>query len=153
VYIENIDPRVAEQYGQVVKTPEESDYAILRLQAPFEPRKGLLERFFHAGDLDFKSPERERILNICQTVPSIVDIYLQRPAVIPEIAAHCVGLMANFGANDNAVLDVIFGRFNPSAKLPFELPSSLEAVRKQKEDLPYDSENPLFPFGFGLSYE
>jgi beta-glucosidase len=28
----------------------------------------------------------------------------------------------------------------------------MEAVRAQKEDLPCDSENPLFPFGFGLSY-
>ena len=27
-----------------------------------------------------------------------------------------------------------------------------EAVRRQKEDLPYDSENPLFPFGYGLTY-
>ena len=34
----------------------------------------------------------------------------------------------------------------------FELPSSMEAVRKQKEDLPHDSENPLFPFGHGLCY-
>jgi beta-glucosidase len=37
--------------------------------------------------------------------------------------------------------------------LPFEIPSSMEAVRKQKEDLPYDSEDPLFPFGHGLTFE
>ena len=53
---------------------------------------------------------------------------------------------------DAAVLDVIFGRFTPSGKLPFELPSSMEAVQQQKEDLPYDSVNPLYPFGFGLTY-
>jgi beta-glucosidase len=29
----------------------------------------------------------------------------------------------------------------------------MEAVRSQKEDVPYDSENPLYPYGFGLSYE
>jgi Glycosyl hydrolase family 3 C-terminal domain len=74
------------------------------------------------------------------------------PAVIPEIAAASKGLLADFGASDEALLDVIFGKINPSAKLPFEMPSSMEAVRKQKEDMPYDSENPLFPFGFGLSY-
>jgi beta-glucosidase len=73
--------------------------------------------------------------------------------VIPEIAGKCAALIANFGAHDAAFLEVIFGNFNPTAKLPFELPSSMEAVRQQKEDLPYDSENPLFPFGFGLSYE
>jgi beta-glucosidase len=32
------------------------------------------------------------------------------------------------------------------------MPSSMEAVKKQKEDVPYDSENPLFPFGHGLTY-
>ena len=81
-----------------------------------------------------------------------MDIYLERPAVIPEIAEQSAALVANFGANDNAVLDVIFGKFIPQGKLPFELPSSMDAVRKQKEDLPYDSENPLFEFGHGLSY-
>jgi len=28
----------------------------------------------------------------------------------------------------------------------------MEAVRNQKADVPYDSENPLYPFGFGMSY-
>jgi beta-glucosidase len=28
----------------------------------------------------------------------------------------------------------------------------MEAVRRQKEDLPCDSEDPLYPFGHGLSY-
>ena len=79
-------------------------------------------------------------------------IHLDRPAVLPEIAEKSAGLLAEFGASDAAVLDVIFGRFKPTGKLPFELPSSMEAVRNQKEDLPYDSANPLFPFGHGLTY-
>lgn len=153
IYIENLKPEVAQHYGLVVATPEEAEFAILRLSAPFEKRKGFLEKHFHAGDLDFKGEELTRILDICEKVPTIIDIYLDRPAVIPEIAEKCTGLVANFGANDSAVLDVIFGEFNPTGKLPFELPSSMEAVREQKEDLPYDSENPLFEFGFGLSYE
>jgi beta-glucosidase len=56
------------------------------------------------------------------------------------------------GASDVALMDVLFGKFKPEGKLPFELPSSMEAVRQQKEDLPHDSENPLYKFGFGLSY-
>ena len=149
-----MDPDVAGRYGQVVETVEAADVAILRLSTPYEPSPGgsLFESFFHQGDLDFKGEEKARILNILKTVPAIVDIYLQRPAVIPEIAAESAGLLANFGASDAAVLDVIFVKFNPSGKLPFELPSSIEAVENQQEDAPYDSENPLFDFGFGLSY-
>jgi beta-glucosidase len=153
LYIEQIDSDVAAQYGEVVANVEQADLAILRLQAPFEPREGnFLERMFHAGDLDFKEPEKHRILSILQKVPTIIDIYMDRPAVIPEIADGSAALLANFGASDAAVLDVIFGRFIPSARLPFELPSSMAAVRGQKEDMPFDSENPLFPFGHGLTY-
>lgn len=139
-------------YGQVVESVEDADVAILRLSAPYEPRPGFLERHFHAGDLAFKGEEKARILDILNRVPTIVDIYLDRPAVIPEIADKCAGLLADFGASDAAVLDVIFGHFNPSGKLPFEMPSSVEAVGRQKEDLPYDSENPCFRFGYGLTY-
>jgi beta-glucosidase len=153
LYIENMAAEVASAYGQVVLTAAEADVAILRLQAPFEPRnRSPLEAFFHAGDLSFSEEELRRILTILRRVPTIVDIYLDRPAVIPELARESAALLANFGASDAAVLDVIFGRFAPSGKLPFELPSSMEAVRKQKEDVPYDSENPLFPFGYGLTY-
>jgi beta-glucosidase len=153
LYVENVAPEAASEYGQVVQSVKEADVAILRLRAPFTPRKGMLERFFHGGTLEFDEVEKARILGICAQVPTIVDIYLERPAVIPEISAQCAALLANFGANDGALLDVIFGRFNPTGKLPFELPSSMEAVEKQKEDVPYDSENPLYPFGHGLGYE
>jgi beta-glucosidase len=152
IYVEGIDPLTASAYGQVVATLDQADFAILRLNTPYEPRQGFLESMFHAGDLDFKGEEKERILRILDAVPTIVDIHLDRPAVIPEIAARCVGLVANFGATDAAVMDVIFGRFEPTGKLPFELPSSMEAVRRHQEDVPFDTENPLFTFGHGLSY-
>lgn len=154
IYVEGIDPAAAGQYGAVVSSPEQADLAILRLNAPFEPRDGdFLERMFHAGDLDFKGEQKADILDLLVKVPTVVEITLDRPAVIPEINEKCAGLLVSFGANDAAVLDVIFGRFSPVGKLPFELPSSMEAVRKQKEDLPYDSENPLYPYGFGLTLD
>ena len=152
IYVENIKPQAHAQYGQVVDDVSKADIAILRLSTPYENRKGFMERYFHAGDLDFKEPEKSRILNIMNQVPTVVDMYLERPAVIPEIAEKSVALLGNFGANDEALLDVVFGKFVPQGKLPFELPSSMDAVRKQKEDVPYDSENPLFEFGHGLSY-
>jgi beta-glucosidase len=152
IYIENIKPDALKQYGEVVDNVLNADIAILRLTTPYEKRKGMMESFFHAGNLDFKEPEKTRILNILNQVPTIVDIYLERPAVIPEIASKSAALLGNFGASDEAVLDIIFGKFEPQGKLPFELPSSMDAVRKQKEDVPHDSEDPLFPFGHGLCY-
>jgi beta-glucosidase len=154
IYTENIDDAAASKYGTVVATPEEADFAVLRLQTPWEPRDGdFVEAFFHQGALNFPEQERSRLLDIMQTTPTIVCIYLDRAAVIPEIAEASAGLLADFGATDDAVLDVIFGDFNPKGKLPFELPASMEAVRNQKEDVPYDSKDPLFEFGYGPSYD
>jgi len=152
IYVEGMDRKTASTYATVVDKPEEADFAIIRLSTPFEPRKGYVESLFHHGDLDFKGEQKKKILDLLDKVPTIVDIYMERPAVIPEIAEKSAGLIANFGCSDQALLDVIFGRSNPEGKLPFELPSSMDAVHKQKEDVPYDSENPLFPFGYGLRY-
>jgi beta-glucosidase len=88
-----------------------------------------------------------------KSVPTIVVINLDRPAVIPDIATAAKALFGDFGASDEAVLNVVFGKAKPEGKLPFELPASMEAVRRQKPDVPYDSENPLFAFGFGLKYD
>ena len=154
IYIENIEQETAEKYATVVDSLADADFAVLRLQAPFEPRTGdMIEKMFHQGDLDFKEPELSRIVEIMQQKPTVVCIYLDRPAVIPEIAENAAGLLCDFGAFDDAVLDVIFGKFNPSGRLPFELPLSMEAVRNQMEDVPYDSELPLYEFGFGLTYK
>jgi beta-glucosidase len=90
---------------------------------------------------------------VARRYATVVSIFLERPAVIPELAESAAALLGNFGASDEALLDVVFGAFAPTERLPFELPSSMEAVRAQKEDVPFDSERPLFPFGFGLSYE
>jgi beta-glucosidase len=111
-----------------------------------------MARGFHHGDLNYQGEAKAEILSLLRVVPTIVVLYLDRPAVIPEITDTAKALVAEYGATDEAVLDVIFGRAEPQGRLPFELPSSMEAVQKQKADVPYDSENPLYPFGFGLSY-
>jgi beta-glucosidase len=152
LFVKNLDASVAAGYGEVVATPEEADFAILRLQTPWYPveSKNPFARVFHHGDLDFKGMVLEEILALLHSVPTIVVIYLDRPAVIPEISEASQALLADYGASDAAVLDVIFGVAHPEGRLPFELPSSMAAVRAQKADLPHDSEAPLYPYGFRL---
>jgi beta-glucosidase len=154
IFIKNIDSAAAAKYGTVVSQPSEADIAIIRLSTPWYPVASdiPMAQMFHHGDLDFKGKQKDSIMQILKAVPTIVDIYLDRPAVIPDISANALGLLADFGASDAAVLDVIFGKYKPGGHLPIELPSSMEAVRNQKEDVPYDSKDPLYKFGFGLSY-
>ena len=80
-------------------------------------------------------------------------MHLDRPAILSELAEACSAVVGSFGASPNAILDLVFGRFSPGGKLPFELPSAMAAVERQLPDVPCDSEQPLFPLGHGLSYE
>jgi beta-glucosidase len=64
-----------------------------------------------------------------------------------------MAVIADFECEDEIILELIFGAFNPSGKLPLEFSSSKQAVENQKEDVPYDSEDPLYKYGHGLSYE
>lgn len=159
LFIENVDPAVAARYATVVPTLEEADVALVRVDAPWRdhPPETIGDRIFnaifHQGDLDFQGEELERLRSTARTKPTILVVYLERPAVLTEVADLTAGILAEFGATDEAVLDVAFGRSPPQGKLPFELPSSMGAVRAQKEDVPHDSEDPLFPYGFGLTYD
>jgi beta-glucosidase len=150
VYVENIGPTAAGRLGRVVDDPTDANLAVLRINAPYEPRPGGFEAFFHAGSLAFPEHERDRIVGICQLVPTIVVLFLDRPAVVPEIAAAAAALLVDFGAQDDAVVDVLLGQAAARGRLPFDLPSSMEAVIGSRSDVPFDTANPLFRFGAGI---
>ncbi|OQR59151.1 beta-glucosidase [Streptomyces maremycinicus] len=151
LHVENMDPASAAAHGDVTDDPTEADFAILRLNTPFEPRPGVFESFFHAGRLDFPEDELKKILTLLDTVPTIVVIHLERPAVIPEIADRSAALLATYGASDEAVLDTLFGTSAPEGRLPFQLPRSMDDVRRGRPDVPHESTDPLYGFGHGLT--
>ncbi|MEV7521480.1 glycoside hydrolase family 3 N-terminal domain-containing protein [Streptomyces sp. NPDC091371] len=151
IYTEGVDRVVAARYATVVETPGEADVAVLRIAAPYDKERTTgFEAFFRAGRLDFTEDELRPVLDVASAVPTVVDIFLDRAAVIPEIADRAAALVANFGASDRALLDVIFGRVAAEGRLPFELPRSMESVAAGHEDVPNDSGDPLFPYGHGL---
>ncbi|KAL5334102.1 glycoside hydrolase superfamily [Aspergillus crustosus] len=153
-FIEGFDPAFLETRNYtVVNTPEEADYALLRYAAPWEPRPGTFESAFHAGSLAFNETEQARQAKIYSSVPTIVDIRMDRPPVIPEIVKRAAAVLGSYGSDSNAFLDVIFGSAAPEGKLPFDLPRSMAAVEAQKEDVPFDTKNPVFKFGHGLRYK
>ncbi|MFF8608483.1 glycoside hydrolase family 3 protein [Streptomyces sp. NPDC015346] len=150
LYVENVDRVVAAAYGDVVTAPAEADLAVLRLRTPYEERPNRFESFFHSGTLAFEGPEPARVLALLATVPTVVCVNLERPAVLPEIAEHAAALIADYGASDEALLDVAFGRAKAEGTLPFELPRSMAAVAAARPDVPNDTADPVFPHGHGL---
>ncbi|MEM8509516.1 MAG: glycoside hydrolase family 3 N-terminal domain-containing protein [Bacteroidota bacterium] len=155
LYVEGLlTPEVFESRAQLVRTPADADVIIKRIRTPFDPRDDyFLESFFLQGRLYYDEEEKREILDLIEQQPTIVIANLQRPAILTEIADASSALFAEFGTSDEVLVKVLFGDIPPQGKLPFELPSSQEAVELQKEDVPYDSKDPLYPFGHGLSYE
>jgi len=143
-----------EKYAELVKKPADADVIVTRISTPWEKRKGgsLIEKFFRGGRLNYSEEELEEILGLIEQKPTVVVANLYRPTVLTEVNEACTALMADFDTSDEVLADVLFGKRKLQGKLPFELPSSQEAVEKQLEDVPYDSENPLYPFGYGLSF-
>ena len=157
VYLLHIDPAVATRFGfTVVASPAEADLALIRTNAPYQTLHPgyAMGHMQHEGDLDFKAgnPDLVAIEQASAKVPTIVGVYLDRPAILTNIIGRTSALIGNFGVSDTALLEVITGKDQPLGRLPFELPSSTEEVRMQKSDVPHDTVHPLFPFGFGLRY-
>ena len=154
VYLRGVSPEVATQRGWTVVTdPKQADVAIVRLTAPFETLhpQYVFGAMQHEGNLAFRDGESEyeAFKQVSSVVPTVVTVYLDRPAILAPLKERARAVIANFGVSDVALLDVLVGRGKPEGKLPFELPSSMDAVLAQKSDVPHDSPRPLYPLGFG----
>lgn len=155
IYLQGFNKEEVKSYASAITSLEKAAVIVLKINTPQSKvdSKYFLEKLFGLGSLAFSPEEEAKLLNLIKSKPTITVANLQRPAVIPGINQHSKALIADFSSQDDIILDLIFGKFKPTGKLPFELPSSMEAVNNQKEDLPYDSKNPLYPFGFGLGYK
>lgn len=151
VYAEGFDPQVVARYGTPVGSPQEADVAVLRVAEPFDERGPGFESFFHAGSLEFDGREVQRLLEVCDAVPTVLDVYLDRPAVLTPFIGRAATVVVDYGASGEAVLDALTGVAPPRGRLPFDLPSSMAAVVASRPDVAHDTVDPLFRAGHGLT--
>ena len=52
-----------------------------------------------------------------------------------------------------AIAETLYGMNNPTGKTPMQFPRDMESVNNQEGDVSFDLENPLYDYGYGLSYE
>ncbi|CAI6334425.1 unnamed protein product [Periconia digitata] len=153
-YVEGFNTTFLQQEKNMtlVTDPQDADLALLRLKTHYDPRPGGFEANYHDGSLAYNATEQARQAAIYSAVPTIVDIYLERPAVIPEIIDQAAAVLGNYGVSAENLLKVLFGEAEPLGQLPFDMPSSMEAVEASREDVPFDTKDPVFRFGHGLRY-
>ena len=149
LYLHGVDSAVALARGyRVVSDAADADVAVLRIKAPYQT---LHPTFFfgslqHEGDLDYTDADSSLALvrATAAKAPTIVIVYLDRPAILTALVPHAKTLIGEFGASDDALFDALTGRVPPAGRLPFELPRSMDAVRAQRSDVPHDSRCPLY---------
>ena len=161
IFVDGLNKDIGRKYGTVTDSPADADVIIMYIHTVFNgnQKSGLnrlfdnfLSTLFPNGDLNFNDEIKSKIKNYSQTQDLVVVVDINRPAILEDIKKYSSALIGTFGVLDEIIFEGIFGEFNPSGKLPFEIPSSMESVLNQKEDLPDDSMNPTYEYGYGIYY-
>jgi beta-glucosidase len=84
-------------------------------------------------------------------VPVVVVLVSGRPMILDAILREADAIVAAWlpGTEGAGVADVLFGDHAPTGKLPHSWPRAMSQVPINWGDASYD---PLFPYGYGLSY-
>ena len=91
--------------------------------------------------------------------PLIVVARLSNPTVMEEVEPYADAIIAEFGIQVKAALDILTGVSQPSGLLPFQMPRDMQEVECQCEDTPFDmqpytdGDGNTYDFGFGLNWE
>lgn len=164
-YGEEIDYRVEneDRYQEAIETARKVDYIVLCLgESSYAEKPGDLV------DLTLSRKQLAYAEELLKTgKPVILVLNGGRPRIIKEIASRVNGILmaywpGNYGGD--ALSDILFGKVNPSGKLPITYPSAVNSlvtyIHKPSEEQSksagmynYEGDfSPEFEFGFGLSY-
>ena len=148
-------------HGNVVSDIKDADVIVSYLHTVFNGNQpsgidrlvdNVLSSIFPNQDLNFSPEILEKLDEFSSIKPLIVIVDLNRPAILDSINQMSSALVGTFGVDESIIFETLFGESKPTGKLPFEIPSSMKEVNEQLEDVPDDTMNPTFKFGFGLTY-
>lgn len=140
---------------QTVNEAKNSDAVIICLGEP-----AYCESPGNIYDLKLNEVQLNLVTEISKTGKPIILIMLQgRTRVITEIVDKTSAVVLGFlpgMEGGNAIADVLFGDANPSGKLPITYPKNVNGFttydHKPLEDFDGNRFDPLWTFGYGLSY-
>jgi beta-glucosidase len=160
------DPALnAKRIQEAVKIAEKADVVILALGGNEQTSREAWAPE-HKGDrdsLDLLGNQDDLVKAILATgKPTIAFLQHGRPNSINYIAEHVPAILDGWYLGQEgaaAVADVLFGDYNPGGHLPITVPRSVGQLPdyyyqkpSAKREFVGTSTEPLFPFGWGLSY-
>ena len=161
IFVDGLDKNIAAQFGTLVEKTKDADIVIMYIHTVFNGNQesglnrafdNFLSTLFPNGDLNFNEEILDKVKKYSKDKDLIVVVDLNRPAILASIKESVSGLIGTFGVEDSVIFEGLYGQFNPSGRLPFEIPSSMKSVLNQKEDMPDDTSNPTYEYGYGASY-
>lgn len=90
--------------------------------------------------------------------PVVVIVRVAKPLVFAEIESSADAILVHMGVQDQALMDIVSGKVEPSALLPFQMPKDMLTVEQQFEDVPRDMDpytdtnGNSYDFSFGLNW-
>ena len=86
-------------------------------------------------------------------IPVVVLLISGRPMIITDMLPQADAFIAAFlpGTEGQGIADVLFGDYEPTGKLSFSWPKSMDQL-PLNINIPKEKYDPLFPYGFGMSY-
>jgi beta-glucosidase len=84
-------------------------------------------------------------------IPVVVIVVSGRPLILGEALEKADAVVAAWlpGSEGAGVADVLFGDYKPTGKLSMAWPRTMAQIPSHPADANY---NPLFPYGYGLTY-
>jgi beta-glucosidase len=156
-------------FGAAVDAANAADQVVLALGETREMSGEAESR----SNIDLPGLQQELIDKIAATgKPFVVVLFNGRPLTLSKVVASSPAILEAWFPGveaGNAVADVLFGKVNPGGKLPVTFPQSVGQVpiyyNREPTGRPCDTTSkynsryrdlptcdPLFPFGYGLSY-
>lgn len=143
----------AEDIEKITELAKECDLAIVVVGEPsymHSPPWG-------ADTLELTSSQQEILEAVKATGTPIVTVVVGGRAYILSWCEENTNaiLMAYLPGTEGgiAIAETIYGMNNPHGQLPFQMPRNMEQVNNQEGDISFDLEDPLYDYGFGLSYD
>ena len=106
------------------------------------------------SDLSFDKEDVAAIANVKKAgIPVVVLLISGRPMLIGDALPQADAFMVAFlpGTEGQGISDVLFGDYKPTGKLSFSWPKTMGQLPLNING-PKDKYDPLFPYGYGLSY-
>jgi beta-glucosidase len=103
------------------------------------------------ADLQLSTADSQMVDRVCGAVPCIVVLVSGRPMIVETELNQSDAFVAAWlpGTEGDGVAEVLFGYHNFSGQLPMSWPGSVNQLPINVGDTNYD---PLFPYGFGMTY-